>query len=94
MHGELHTHPHPHDAEDGEPHAHEPIGEVYVLGVSPSAGRSGPVTAPTLAGLRYLRGRGLDQAMLYVDESNETAVTLYKRLGFTRWTTDVSFQRF
>jgi mycothiol synthase len=74
-------------------HAHDPIGEVYVLGVDPDAQGTGLAVPLTLAGLRYLRGRGLDQVMLYVDESNTRATALYQKLGFVRWITDVGFRR-
>ena len=69
------------------------IGEVYVLGVDPSAQglRLGP--ALTVAGLRLLRDRRLDEAMLYVDESNPRALRLYEGLGFARWAVDVQFRR-
>jgi mycothiol synthase len=90
VHGSLRS---DHRPDDGAEHDHDPIGEVYVLGVDPDARGLGLGEALTEAGLLYLRGRGLDQVMLYVDESNPRAVDLYHRLGFVRWTTDVCFRR-
>jgi mycothiol synthase len=69
------------------------LGEVYVLGVDPSGHRRGLGKALTVAGLAYLKDRGLTTAMLYVDESNPAAVRLYRGLGFEVFSTDVSYQR-
>lgn len=72
---------------------HDPIGEVYVVGVDPSAQGHRLGTALTLAGLKYLRSKGLRQVMLYVEADNEAAIRVYQRLGFTHWDTDIAYLR-
>jgi mycothiol synthase len=73
-------------------HGHEPIGEVYVVGVDPSEQGHGLGKALTVVGLRYLRALGLPEAMLYVEEDNEAAIRVYTALGFTHWDTDVMYR--
>lgn len=67
------------------------LGEVYVVGISPSAQGSGLGKALTLAGINYLRQRGLAEIMLYVDADNTAAVALYRKLGFNTWDVDVMY---
>lgn len=71
----------------------EPMGEVYVLGVHPSARglRLGGVLLT--AGLRHLRGLGLGTVLLYVDGTNTAALALYRKLGFTDFSHDVQYVR-
>ena len=74
-------------------HGHEPIGEVYVVGVDPAEQGNGLGRALTLAGLHRLRTHRLRQAMLYVEADNEPALAVYQRLGFTTYDVDVMFRR-
>ena len=80
-------------SDHGSDHAHQRIGEVYVVGVEASEHGKGLGRALTLVGLRHLRQRGLADAMLYVEADHEPAVRLYTSLGFTRWENDVMFGR-
>ena len=82
-----------HGATGHAAHAHEALGEVYVVGVDPHWQGTGLGRALTVIGLQHLRDLGLSQAMLYVDATNGPALKLYSSLGFTRWDTDVLYQR-
>ena len=69
-----------------------PVGEIYVLGVAPSAQGTGLAKALAVAGLRHLRDRGLATVMLYVEADNTPAVRLYERLGFVQAAADVMYR--
>ncbi|TFV76819.1 mycothiol synthase [Blastococcus sp. CT_GayMR19] len=71
----------------------EAVGEVYVLGVDPDAQGLRLGRALTDLGLAHLRGRGLGQVLLYVEEDNVPAVRLYESRGFGRFSVDVSWRR-
>ncbi|BBF99313.1 MULTISPECIES: mycothiol synthase [Pseudonocardia] len=69
------------------------MGEVYVLGVDPAAHGRGLGRVLTLAGLQYLRDRGLGTVLLYVEADNTPAVRVYERLGFDVYAADVNYAR-
>jgi mycothiol synthase len=68
-------------------------GEVYVLGIDPSA--QGLKLGPALLvrGLAYLAGRGCDEVLLYVDDDNAAAMGLYERLQFRSHDSDSQWRR-
>ncbi|MGH3497872.1 MAG: mycothiol synthase [Nocardioidaceae bacterium] len=68
-----------------------PVGEIYVLGVSPEAQGLGLGRTLTSAGLEHLASRGLASVMLYVESDNDAANRLYAGLGFHHVSTDVQY---
>ncbi|HEU0087087.1 MAG TPA: mycothiol synthase [Pseudonocardiaceae bacterium] len=71
----------------------EGCGEVYVIGIEPSAQGIGLGGALIVAGLAYLRDRGLAEVLLYVEADNAAALRTYRKLGFRPHHTDVEFLR-
>lgn len=71
------------------------LGEVYVVGVDPSAQGRGLGRVLTAIGIDWL-GRRLADAqdpavMLYVESDNTAAVRTYQRLGFTTYSVDTAY---
>jgi len=70
-----------------------PMGEIFVIGVHPSAHGRGLGRAMTIAGLADLHDRrGMAVGMLYVESDNHAARSLYESLGFTHHHDDVSYE--
>jgi mycothiol synthase len=69
------------------------LGEVYVVGVDPSAQGRGLGATLTLVGLHHLAARlgGAAEVTLYVEADNSAAVKTYERLDFTVFSADVAY---
>ncbi|OBF56309.1 mycothiol synthase [Mycobacterium sp. 852002-50816_SCH5313054-b] len=71
------------------------LGEVYVVGVDPSAQRRGLGQALTAIGIqslaRRLAGSAEPTVMLYVESDNVAAVRTYERLGFSTYSVDTAY---
>ncbi|MFD3428124.1 mycothiol synthase [Nocardia fluminea] len=68
-----------------------PAGEVYVVGVDPSAQGRGLGRLLTLAGLRHLRAAGSTEVLLYTEADNTAAVHTYTKLGFAPAHIDIGY---
>ena len=69
------------------------VGEIYALGVDPSAQGLRLGTALTAAGLARLRELGVEVVELYTEGDNTVAIRTYTAAGFTRATVDVQMAR-
>ena len=69
------------------------LGEIYVISVDPRFHGQGWGRSLTVAGLVSLAARGVPVGMLYTDATNESAVTLYRSLGFSVDHVDRSYRR-
>lgn len=67
------------------------VGEVYVVGVDPTAHGGGLGTALTAVGLRHLWAQDIHEIDLYVEGDNAAALAVYRRLGFTEKARDVLY---
>lgn len=71
------------------------LGEVYVVGVDPSAQHRGLGRMLTAIGIeslaRRLAGSAEPTVMLYVESDNVAAVRTYRRLGFTIHSVDTAY---
>lgn len=77
---------------------HEPtdvdpqLGEIYVIAVHPDFHGQGLGKPMTIAGLDWIAGQGITDAMLYVESDNDAANAVYERIGFTRHRTDRAYE--
>jgi mycothiol synthase len=67
------------------------LGEVYVLGVAPSAAGRGLGKALLVTGLHFLQQRGNTRVQLYVESDHKAAIELYLNYGFATVNRDVMY---
>lgn len=71
----------------------ESRGQVFMLGVDPNYRGRGIGKGVLLAGLSYLRSKGLRAAELTVDSENRVACALYRSLGFRTWENSLWYEK-
>lgn len=67
------------------------LGEVYVIGVDPTAHGGGIGKALLAAGLDHLAAHGMQRVILWVEGSEEGPVALYQKTGFTVTHRDIRY---
>ena len=71
----------------------ERMGRIYMLGVDPDYRGRRLGRQLLLAGLSYLKGKGLRVVELTVDRENKVACALYKSAGFKLWTSSLWYEK-
>ncbi len=64
-----------------------------MLGVDPDYRGRGIGKIALLAGLSYLKNKGIRVAEITVDSKNEVACALYRSVGFKLWTTTLWYEK-
>ncbi len=73
--------------------AGEGKGQIFMLGVDPDYRGRGVGKAVLLAGLSYLKNKGLRVAELTVDSENKAACALYRSVGFKTWMRSLWYEK-
>lgn len=68
-------------------------GQIFMLGVSPDYRGRGVGKGVLLAGLSYLKSKGLQVAELTVDSRNQAACALYRSVGFKVRTSSLWYEK-
>ncbi len=84
--GSCWTKIHPATEPDGQP-----AGEIYVICTDPAYQGKGIGGLLLKRALDYFEQRCLPAAMLYVESTNEAALALYRRYGFSIYSTDTQY---
>ena len=71
----------------------EKKGRIYMFGVDPDYRSRGIGKKALLAGLSYLKSKGMRIVELNVDSENEVARNLYRSVGFKPWTTSLWYEK-
>ncbi len=68
-------------------------GQIFMLGVDPDYRGKGVGKGILLAGLSYLKSKGLRVAELTVDSENKAALALYRPVGFKTWMSSLWYEK-
>ena len=78
---------------DPEATGTEKKGRIHMFGVDPDYRRQGIGKKALLAGLSYLKNKGVRTVELTVDSENEVAYALYRSVGFKKWATSLWYEK-